>query len=344
MLETTWFVLWGLLWAIYFMLDGFDLGIGALMPFIARNEEDRRSLYRAIGPFWDGNEVWLITAAGVTFAAFPGTYAVMFSALYSPLMVILFALILRGAAVGFRSEVESHAAKRLCDALFFLGSVVPAVLFGVAFANIFKGIPIDGNGVFVGTIVDLLNPYGMLGGMLSLAAFLVHGALWLAIKTTGPLQKRMADFVQRAWLGLYAALGIFMFLFVLSRGQTALGRGYIGKPTLFWLPVLALISLFCIFVFVRKRGWARAWTASSVFLGLALFSGVLGIYPALLPSSLAPAFSMTIYNSASSPLTLKIMLCVALVLVPVVIIYQAWTFHLFRGKADGPDAVGKDVY
>jgi cytochrome d ubiquinol oxidase subunit II len=344
MLETTWFVLWGLLWAVYFMLDGFDLGIGALMPFIARNEEERHTLYRAIGPFWDGNEVWLITGAGVTFAAFPGTYAVMFSALYSPLMLILFALILRGAAVGFRSEVESHVAKRLCDALFFLGSVVPAVLFGVAFANIFKGIPIDGNGVFVGTIVDLLNPYGLLGGVLFLVAFVMHGALWLAIKTTGPLQKRATYFVHKAWIGLFAAVVAFMFLFLLSREQTALGRGYSGKPTLFWLSVLVLISLYCVLVFARKEAWVRAWIASSAFLGFLLFSGVLGIYPALLPSSLAPAFSMTIYNSASSPLTLKIMLGVALVLVPVVIAYQAWTFHLFRGKADGADAVGKDVY
>jgi len=341
MLETTWFVLWGLLWSIYFMLDGFDLGIGALMPFIARNEEDRHTLYRAIGPFWDGNEVWLITAAGVTFAAFPGTYAVMFSALYSPLMVILFALILRGAAVGFRSEVESHAAKRLCDALFFLGSVVPAVLFGVAFANIFKGIPIDGNGVFVGTIVDLLNPYGVLGGMLSLAAFLVHGALWLAIKTTGPLQKRATSVAAGLWPVLFVVAAAFIGFSLLA---TPLRAVYVSRPGLFVLPFAAALALVMILVYARRMAWVKAWAASSTLLVLITFFGLLGIYPALLPSSIDPAFSRTIANSASSPLTLKIMLGVALVLVPVVIAYQAWTFHLFRGKADGPDAVGKDVY
>ena len=341
MLETTWFVLWGLLWAIYFMLDGFDLGIGALMPFIARNEEERRALYRAIGPFWDGNEVWLITAGGVTFAAFPGTYAVMFSALYSPLMLILFALILRGAAVGFRSEVESHAAKRLCDALFFLGSAAPAVLFGVAFANIFKGIPIDGNGVFLGTIVDLLNPYGVLGGVLSLAAFLVHGALWLAIKTTGPLQKRTASVAAGLWPVLFVVAAAFIAFSLLA---TPLGAAYVSRPGLFVVPVAAALALVMILVYARRMAWVKAWAASSALLVFATFSGILGIYPALLPSSIDPAFSMTIHNSASSPLTLKIMLGVALCLVPVVIAYQAWSFHLFRGKADGPDAVGKDVY
>ena len=341
MLETTWFVLWGLLWAIYFMLDGFDLGIGALMPFIARNEEDRHTLYRAIGPFWDGNEVWLITGAGVTFAAFPGTYAVMFSALYSPLMVILFALILRGAAVGFRAEVESHVARRLCDALFFLGSVVPAVLFGVAFANIFRGIPIDGNGVFLGTIVDLLNPYGVLGGVLFLAAFLVHGALWLAIKTTGPLQKRAASVAAGLWPVLFVVAVAFIGFSLLA---TPLRAAYVSRPGLFVLPVAAALALVMILVYARRMAWVKAWAASSALLVLTTSFGVLGIYPALLPSSLAPAFSMTIYNSASSALTLKIMLGVALVLVPVVIAYQAWTFHLFRGKADGPDPIGKDVY
>jgi cytochrome d ubiquinol oxidase subunit II len=341
MLETTWFVLWGLLWAIYFMLDGFDLGIGALMPFIARNEEERRALYRAIGPFWDGNEVWLITAGGVTFAAFPGTYAVMFSALYSPLMLILFALILRGAAVSFRSEVESHAAKRLCDALFFLGSALPALLFGVAFANIFKGIPIDGNGVFLGTIVDLLNPYGVLGGVLSLAAFLVHGALWLAIKTTGPLQKRTASVAAGLWPVLFVVAAAFIAFSLLA---TPLGAAYVSRPGLFVVPVAAALALVMILVYARRMAWVKAWAASSALLVFTTFFGVLGIYPTLLPSSLNPAFSKTIANSASSPLTLKIMLGAALVLVPVVIAYQAWTFHLFRGKADGPDAIGKDVY
>ena len=147
MLETVWFVLWGIMWAFYFMLDGFDLGIGTLLPFLTRNETEKRLAYNAIGPFWDGNEVWLITAGGVTFAAFPGTYAVMFSSLYSPLMIILFALILRGAAMELRKKTDSQAGRRLWDLCVIVGSFIPALLFGVAFANIFKGIPIDSEGV-----------------------------------------------------------------------------------------------------------------------------------------------------------------------------------------------------
>ena len=181
MLETVWFLLWGILWALYFMLDGFDLGLGTLMPFLGKNDTERRIIYNAMGPFWDGNEVWLITAGGVTFAAFPGTYAVLFSAFYSPLMFILFALIIRAAAFEFRGKLPGKAWRSLWDVCMALGSFVPALLLGVAFANIFRGIPIDGEGVYHGDLLALLNLYGLLGGLLFLFLFLVHGALWLAV-------------------------------------------------------------------------------------------------------------------------------------------------------------------
>jgi len=158
MLGTTWFILWGVLWAVYFALDGYDLGMGTLAPFLAKNERDKRIMLNAAGPFWDGNEVWLLTAGGVTFAAFPGTYAVMFSTLYSALMLLLFSLILRGVSFEFRSKVDSAAWRSLWDLGHFLGSFLPAFLLGVAFANIFKGIPFDGNGVNQGGLMDLLNP------------------------------------------------------------------------------------------------------------------------------------------------------------------------------------------
>ena len=178
-MNTIWFLLWGILWTVYFILDGFDLGLGTLMPFIAKNEEEKRYIYNAMGPFWDGNEVWLITAGGVTFAAFPRTYAVMFSGLYTALMLLLVALIIRGVSFEFRNKVESKFWKVIWDSCLFIGSFVPALLLGVAFANIFKGIPIDENGVFQGNILTLLNPYGLLGGILFVLLFLEHGALWL---------------------------------------------------------------------------------------------------------------------------------------------------------------------
>src|SRR5512136_137373 len=161
MLETIWFVLWGLLWAVYFVLDGFDLGLGTLMPFVAKDERERRVVVNAMGPFWDGNEVWLLTAGGVTFAAFPKAYAVMFSGLYTPLMLLLFALILRGVAFEFRGKVDSDPWRRTWDTCLVAGSFLPALLLGVAFANIFKGIPIDAAGIFHGNLLTLLNPYGL---------------------------------------------------------------------------------------------------------------------------------------------------------------------------------------
>ena len=185
MLETIWFALWGILWAVYFVLDGFDLGIGTLAPFVAKNEDEKRAVYNSMGPYWNGNEVWLITAGGVTFAAFPKTYAVMFSSLYSALLLILFCLIVRGVAMEFRSRFASGGWKRFWDALLWIGNFGPALLFGVAFANLFRGILIDKAGMYQGTLFSLLNPYGLMGGILFTLIFAVHGSLWLAIKSGG---------------------------------------------------------------------------------------------------------------------------------------------------------------
>jgi cytochrome d ubiquinol oxidase subunit II len=212
MLETIWFLLWGILWAVYFMLDGFDLGLGTLMPVVAKTEAERRLVYRIMGPFWDGNEVWLITAGGVTFAAFPTTYAVMFSGLYSALMLILFALIIRGVSFAFREEVNAPRWKGVWDTCLTIGSFLPALLLGVAFANIFRGLPIDQEGIFQGTLFTLLNPYGLAGGILFVLLFMVHGTLWLAVKSTGELHDRAARLVPKLW----AALLVMAVLFLLA--------------------------------------------------------------------------------------------------------------------------------
>ncbi len=198
-LQSIWFFLWGLLWAVFFITDGFDFGVGSLYPFLGKTDRDKRVMINSLGPLWDGNEVWLITAGGVTFAAFPLVYAVMFSSLYTALMLILFALILRGVSFEFRGKVDSPAWRKLWDTCIFVGSVLPAILFGVAFANIFQGLPLNENQLFEGNLLTLINPYGLLGGILFLCFFLVHGALWLTIKAEGELQQRALKTVNLLW-------------------------------------------------------------------------------------------------------------------------------------------------
>ncbi|MGA9754596.1 MAG: cytochrome d ubiquinol oxidase subunit II [Desulfobaccales bacterium] len=341
MLPTIWFILWGVLWAVYFMLDGFDLGLGTLMPFLTKDDTERRVIYRAMGPFWDGNEVWLITAGGVTFAAFPTTYAVMFSGLYSALMLILFALILRGVSLAFRGEVDDPRWRRLWDTGLFLGSFLPALLFGVAFANLFKGIPIDAEGIFQGNLLTLLNPYGLAGGLLFVLLFLLHGSLWLAVKTRGELHRRAAHLALKTWPILLVMAVIFLLA---TKRWTGLFDNYAANPVLLLIPVVAVAALIMIRAFIKRAQWWKAWFASSLaIVGITLF-GVVGLYPALLKSSLNPAYSLTIFNSASSPLTLKIMLGVALTFVPLVIAYQVWVHFLFRDKVEPEDLAKEDQY
>jgi cytochrome d ubiquinol oxidase subunit II len=327
MFETIWFIIWGVAWAVYFMLDGFDLGLGALFPFLARDEADKRVVINAMGPFWDGNEVWLITAGGVTFAAFPRAYAVMFSSLYTPLMLLLFALILRGVAFEFRGKVDAAAWRRTWDTCLVLGSFLPALLLGVAFANIFQGIPIDAEGVFHGNLLTLLNPYGLVGGLTFVLVFAVHGLLWLATRSQGALQVRAGLLARRLWPGEAALAVLFLAMTWFS---TPLWRNILARPYLLVLPALAVAGLLAARVWIGRGAWWRAWFASSaLILGTVLF-GVAGLFPNLLPSSLDPKASLTAFNSASSPLTLKIMLAVVVCFLPVVIGYQVWVFLTFR--------------
>lgn len=341
MLETIWFILWGVLWAVYFILDGFDLGMGTLLPFLAKNETERRTIYNAAGPFWDGNEVWLITAGGVTFAAFPGAYAVMFSAMYSALFLLLFALILRGVSFEFRSKVDSDSWRKLWDACHFVGSFAPALLLGVAFANIFRGIPIDAQGVNQEGLLQLLNPYGLFGGVVFVVMFVLHGAIWLAIRSTGDLHDRARAVAIKTWP--VAVVGAVLFL-VYSGLETKLFSNYMQTPLLFIILLAAVAGL----VLIRPalgagRMWG-AWAWSALFIGGVTLFGVAGLFPALLPSNLNPGWSMTIYNAASSPLTLKIMLGVALVMVPVVIGYQAWVYKTFSHKITQEDLDYEEAY
>jgi len=341
MLETIWFILWGVLWAVYFMLDGFDLGLGALMPSLAKDDTERRIIYNSIGPFWDGNEVWLITAGGVTFAAFPTTYAVMFSALYSALMLVLFSLIIRAISIEFRGKVHSPGWKKLWDTCFFVSSSLAAILLGVAFANIFRGIPIDGEGVYHGTLLTLLNPYGLLGGVLFLLLFVVHGAIWQSVKAEGDFQRRAFAAAMAIWPILLAVAVAFL---AASAFATRLYENYLAQPALFLIPLAAVVGLLLTRIFLARRQAWQAWFSSCLTIAGATMFGVIGLYPNLLPSSLDPAHSLTAFNSASSPLTLKIMLGVVLVFLPVVIGYQAWVYRVFGHKVTDKVLATEDGY
>lgn len=327
MLETIWFVLWGVLWTGYFVLDGFDLGLGMLMPFLARDDRERRLVFNAQGPFWDGNEVWLLTAGGATFAAFPKTYAVMFSALYTPLMLLLFALILRGISFEMRSKETAGWWRATWDTCMVVGSFLPALLLGVAFANIFQGLPLDTEGLLHGNLLTLLNPYGLAGGALFVLLFAVHGSIWLAIKTVGPTRERGFAMAGRLWPALLLVAVAFL---VATWFATDLYANILRWPVLAVFPLLAVAGLLGTRVFLAKRSAWAAWGASAATIAGATAFGVAGLFPRLLPSRLDPAATLTAFNSSSSPLTLSIMLGVAAVFVPIVLIYQTWVYRTFR--------------
>lgn len=328
-LQTIWFFLWGLLWAVFFVTDGFDFGIGTLYPFLGKNDTDKRAMINAMGPLWDGNQVWLITAGGVTFAAFPLFYSVMFSSLYSALMLILFALIIRGVSFEMRHQVDDPRWRRLWDSCIFLGSFLPALLFGVAFANIFQGIPIDQDGIYHGTLFTLLNPYGLMGGVLFVMLFMVHGAIWMAFKTEGDIHDRAAFTANALWPVLLVVAVAFL---VHSWFATSLYDNYLANPALFVVIAVTVLALLGVKIFLAKGAFFKAWVASGLTIIGAVFFGVVGLFPNLFPSSMDAKFSLTAFNASSSPLTLKIMLGVAGIFVPLVLIYQFWAYKVFSGK------------
>jgi len=328
-LQELWFFLWVLLWAVYFALDGFDLGLGTLIPFISKTEKERRVIYRSIGPFWDGNEVWLVAAGGITFAAFPGTYASMFSSLYAVLMLVLFGLIFRGVSVEFRGSVENKTWGKVWDYCMMAGSFLPAFFFGVTFANLFKGIPIGEDGVFRGSMFSFFNIYALFGGLLFVLLFIFHGSIWLSIKSEKRLHARAKSLSKKLMYPLVAAIVLFVLL---TEVYTDLLDNYLKNPLLLVIPLIILILPFYSRISIQKdRPW-RAWFSSALLIIATTFFGYIGMYPNLVLSSIDPKYNRTLYNSSSSPLTLKIMLIVVAVFIPLVILYQIWTYSLFRGK------------
>jgi cytochrome d ubiquinol oxidase subunit II len=321
-LNTLWFALVTVLFVGFFFLEGFDYGVGILLPFLGRDDAERRVIINTIGPFWDGNEVWLLTAGGAMFAAFPHWYATLFSGFYLALVLMLLALIVRAVAFEFRSKDARPAWRSFWDWMIFAGSLLPAVLWGVALSNMVVGVPIDAGMNYVGGFWNLLNPYALLGGLAFLALFTLHGALFLSLKTKGELMEGARTLAGKLWL---PAAGLAIVLAVASVLAT-------GALTLLLGPVLAVLAAGAAgrLVGARRHGWAFVVNGLGiVLLVVALFAG---LYPRVMVSSLDPTWSLTIYTAASSPYTLGVMSVVALVFVPLVLLYQAWSYWVFRQR------------
>ncbi|MFV2114587.1 cytochrome d ubiquinol oxidase subunit II [Micromonospora sp. LOL_025] len=321
-LTTIWFLLVAVLFTGYFILEGFDFGVGMLLPVLGRDDRERRVLINTIGPVWDGNEVWLITAGGAMFAAFPEWYATLFSGFYLPLLLILLALIIRGVAFEYRHKRPEASWKRRWDTAIFVGSVVPAVLWGVAFANILRGVPLDAEHEYVGGLLDLLNPYALLGGATTAALFLTHGAVFIALKTVGEVRERAAALAVRVGVAA-AALAVAFLTWTLSiRSSTAAVVFAVGAA-------LALLGGLAA-ARARREGWA--FTGTAVAIALAVATLFAALFPNVLPSTGDAAGTLTATNAASTPYTLKIMTWVAVVFTPIVLAYQGWTYWVFRKR------------
>lgn len=326
-LNTLWFILIGFLFTGFFFLEGFDYGVGILLPCLGKNDAERRSLINTIGPFWDANETWLVTAGGAIFAAFPHWYATLFSGLYIALALMLLALIVRGAAFEFRSKDERPGWRTLWDWMIFVGSFVPALLWGVALANLLRGLPINAQMNYIGNFFTLLNPYGLLGGIASLALFTLHGALFLLLKADEELAERARAAAQKLGPATVILLGLVV---AFSYLVTDLGSSWRIIPALLPLIGGAVLLLAGWLLHHRKDGWAFTMTGLTIAIATLTFFATL--FPRVMVSSLNPAWSLTIYNASSSPYTLKVMSIVALLGVPVVLAYQIWTYWVFRQR------------
>ncbi len=326
-LNTVWFILIAILYIGYFFLEGFDYGVGILVPFISKDDAERRVAINSVGTFWDGNEVWLLTAGGATFAAFPNWYATLFSGFYLALFLMLFGLIIRGVAFEFRSKDENPKWRNFWDWMLAIGSFIPALLWGVAFANFMRGVPIDQTMTYVGGFFNLLNPYALVGGLASLTIFLLHGTTFLAIKTANSVQEKAFQFAKKIWM---VTVIVYLLFIILSYFMTDMYTKVGVNPGI--SPVIAIATLLATGYFISKKmsGWAFIMTSLTiVFTTISMF---LGLYPRVLISSLNPDWSLTIYNASSSPYTLKTMTIIALIFVPIVLAYQAWSYYIFKER------------
>jgi len=328
-LNIVWFALIGILITGYAILDGFDLGVGVLHLF-AQDDRERRINMNAIGPVWDGNEVWLITAGGALFAAFPPVYATVFSGFYLALILVLAALIFRAVSLEFRGKVDSTGWRRMWDWSFGLGSLLPSILFGVAVGNILRGVPIDGDGMYTGSFLGLLNPYSILIGLLSLVMFVMHGALYMTLKTYGELCQRMSRWASSSWIG-FVMIYLLTTLYTFFEARHLL-ENIFNNPLLWLFLIILLGAIVCIPIALKAKRYFRAFLSSSVTVACLIGIAAVSMFPKVVPSITDPAYSLTIYNASSTPRTLTAMLIIALIGMPIVIGYTAYIYRVFKGK------------
>jgi cytochrome d ubiquinol oxidase subunit II len=326
-LTLVWFGLIAVLWIGYFVLEGFDFGVGMLIPVLGKNEAERRTMYTALGPLWDGNEVWVLVAGGATFAAFPEWYATLFSGFYLPLLLILVALILRGVAMEYRSKYGNSTWRKSWDSAMFIGSFLPALLWGVAFANIVRGVPLKADSLghvqYVGGFFNLLNPYALLGGLVTLTLFLTHGAIFVSLKTDGELRTRANALSGK--IGLVAAVLAVAFLLwsQLSYSSHAWTWIPVLLAALFWVGSIAMN-------FLKREGWAFLLSSATLTMAVTALFGML--YPNVLPNIDRAGIGLTVHTASSTPYTLKVMTIVAIVFTPIVLAYQAWSYWVFHRR------------
>ena len=335
-LANIWFFLVALLLTVYVILDGFDLGAGVLYPFIAKGEDEKSVVRAAIGPFWDGNEVWLLTGAGAIFAAFPMVYAMTFSGFYLAIMLVLFGLIIRAVSLEFRHRDSAWAP--VWDGTFFIGSLVPALLVGVALGNVIRGVPMDAQGNYIGTFWELLNPYSLLVGVTGLFLIVQHGAAWLSVKSEGALHERAVGY-RRVTFWICAVLAVATSLATILTVSRASDNVF-GRPAgWLFLAITAIGLLYTIWQMMKEGGELKSFVGSAIIIiGLAGVAAV-GNFPDMVPARGTPAAtSLTVTRAASGHLTLLVMLILAVVFVPIVLIYTALIYRTFWGKAKAGDA------
>ena len=327
-LNILWFILVTVLFIGFFFLEGFDYGVGILLPFLGKNDTDRRIVINTIGPIWDGNETWMITAGGAAFAAFPNFYATLFSGFYLALFLILASLIIRGVGFGFRSKDDNPAWRSLWDWAIFGGSLLPAILWGVAMANLLQGVPIDGKMEFAGSFWSLISVYTLVGGVTWLLLFTLNGAIFISLKTEGQMSENAGQMAKKL---ATLAIPVVILQDILIYFQTDLFKS-IGAVIVL---LAALAVLVAVYLFLGKKSQGKAMIANGLAIALSTLAIFWGLFPRLMVSSLNPDWSLTIYNASSSPYTLKVMTIVALIMVPIVLVYQGWTYWVFRQRVNG---------
>jgi cytochrome bd ubiquinol oxidase subunit II len=326
-LQTLWFILIAVLWIGFFFLEGFDFGVGMLLPFLGKKDIERRAIINTIGSVWDGNEVWLLSAGGATFAAFPHWYATMFSGFYLAMFLFLIGLILRGISFEYRSKDSNPAWRHRFDWMIAIGSFLTSFLLGVLFSNLARGVPINEKMVYTGNLFTLLNPYGLIGGLTTVTIFILHGANFLGLKLDGELRERVHVLSKKIYI---AAAIITTVLLITTYIYTDISSKLGINPGV--MPIASYVALSVTIYFINRRmeGWAFIMTSLHIVLTQITF--YLLMFPRVMISSTNPAYSLTIYNASSSQYALTVMSIIALIFIPFVLAYQGWSYYMFRKR------------